>query len=135
MGRLALACTYYDHLAGSVGVGLRDGMLRIGLVRHDDGPTLTHRGRAVLTELGIEMTTTRTRPLLRECLDWTERREHLAGGPHRGAGGGPLAWVDCPQGRPVGPVTDAAAPAFSRVGLQLVPSQARASGHGGARVS
>ncbi|MEC3977694.1 ArsR/SmtB family transcription factor [Amycolatopsis sp. H20-H5] len=77
--RLEFARTCYDHLAGTVGVALRDGMLGAGLVDTASGLTLTGHGRAVLGELGIEVAEGGRRPLLRECLDWTERREHLAG--------------------------------------------------------
>jgi DNA-binding transcriptional ArsR family regulator len=77
--RLGFARTCYDHLAGVVGVAVRDGMLAEGLIDRDAGLTLTDRGRDVLGELGVETAQRGRRPLLRECLDWTERREHLAG--------------------------------------------------------
>jgi DNA-binding transcriptional ArsR family regulator len=76
--RLGFARTCYDHLAGQVGVALRDGMLAAGLVSTDDGLALTERGRDVLSGLGVPVPDTR-RALLRDCLDWTERRDHLAG--------------------------------------------------------
>lgn len=77
-GRLAEARSCYDHLAGRLGVALRDGMLAEGLIDDRDGLTVTAHGRNTLAELGVELPKTR-RPLLRDCLDWTERREHLAG--------------------------------------------------------
>ncbi|UOZ06174.1 helix-turn-helix transcriptional regulator [Amycolatopsis sp. WQ 127309] len=76
--RLGFARTCYDHLAGQVGVALRDGMLAAGLVSTDAGLTLTGRGQEVLAELGVPVPDGR-RALLRDCLDWTERRDHLAG--------------------------------------------------------
>lgn len=76
--RLEFARTCYDHLAGTVGVALRDGMLATGLVDDTAGLTLTGRGRAVLDALGVELGESR-RPMLRDCLDWTVRRDHLAG--------------------------------------------------------
>jgi DNA-binding transcriptional ArsR family regulator len=76
--RLAHARTCYDHLAGRLGVALRDGMLAEGILSDRDGLAVTQHGRNTLADLGIELPTTR-RSLLRECLDWTERREHLAG--------------------------------------------------------
>ncbi len=76
--RLAFARTCYDHLAGTVGVALRDGMIRTGLVSDGNGLALTGRGRSVLGELGVTIPAGR-RPLLRACLDWTERRDHLGG--------------------------------------------------------
>jgi DNA-binding transcriptional ArsR family regulator len=76
--RLGFARTCYDHLAGVLGVAVRDGMLATGLVDTADGLTLTGRGREVLAGLGVPVAAGR-RPLLRDCLDWTERRDHLAG--------------------------------------------------------
>ncbi len=76
--RLAAARTCYDHLAGRLGVALRDGMLTEGLIDDRDGLVVTSRGRRTLDELGVELGRPR-RPLIRDCLDWTERREHLAG--------------------------------------------------------
>ncbi|NYI92842.1 DNA-binding transcriptional ArsR family regulator [Amycolatopsis endophytica] len=77
--RLAFARTCYDHLAGTVGVALRDGMVRTGLVDEADGLALTDHGRSVLTGLGVPVPAGGRRPLLRACLDWTERRDHLGG--------------------------------------------------------
>lgn len=76
--RLAYARTCYDHLAGRLGVALHDGMLRTGLVDRADGLVLTPAGHDVLAELGVEIPHGRG-PALKECLDWTERREHLSG--------------------------------------------------------
>ncbi|MEU0788577.1 metalloregulator ArsR/SmtB family transcription factor [Amycolatopsis sp. NPDC005961] len=76
--RLGFARTCYDHLAGVLGVAVRDGMLATGLVDADGGLALTGRGREVLAELGVPVEAGRRSPL-RDCLDWTERRDHLAG--------------------------------------------------------
>jgi hypothetical protein len=77
--KLEHARTCYDHRAGTLGVALRDGMLRAGLVDGEAGLALTGRGREVLGELGADVPVDTRRPLLRDCLDWTERREHPAG--------------------------------------------------------
>lgn len=76
--RLAFARSCYDHLAGRLGVALRDGLLAEGLIDDRDGLVVTPRGRETLALMGVEIGRAR-RPLLRDCLDWTERREHLAG--------------------------------------------------------
>ena len=76
--RLAYARTCYDHLAGQLGVALRDGLVGDGLVSDRDGLAVTERGWATFAALGIDVPRQR-RALLRDCLDWTERREHLAG--------------------------------------------------------
>ncbi|HET9140469.1 helix-turn-helix domain-containing protein [Actinophytocola sp.] len=77
--RLAVARTCYDHLAGRLGVLLRDGMVRLGLVDTSSGLVVTATGRRALDSLGVVAPAGNGRPVLRDCLDWTERREHLAG--------------------------------------------------------
>ena len=78
---LAAGRTCYDHLAGELGVRLYDALLGDGLVTETDGLALTAAGRSWFTELaGPEaLRPPRTRPLLRTCIDWTQRRQHLAG--------------------------------------------------------
>ncbi|MGM1061641.1 winged helix-turn-helix domain-containing protein [Saccharothrix sp. Mg75] len=67
--------TCYDHLAGELGVAVTDAMTARGLLTADLG--LTGAGRAWLADLGF--TPPPRRPAARACLDWTERRSHLAG--------------------------------------------------------
>lgn len=75
---LLAARTCYDHVAGAVGVALLDGLLRRGWLRSDDDLALTPAGRAWTGDF-LRSSPTGTRPLLRTCLDWTERRHHLGG--------------------------------------------------------
>lgn len=77
--RLATARTCYDHLAGKLGVLLRDGMIARELLDTSAGLAITPAGQQVLTTLGVRAPRPTGRPLLRDCLDWTERREHLGG--------------------------------------------------------
>lgn len=75
--RAARVC--YDHLAGAAGVQLHDSLVARGhLLLGQDGPVLTEPGRAFLAGLGLSLAPSR-RPLCRQCLDWSERRNHLAG--------------------------------------------------------
>jgi DNA-binding transcriptional ArsR family regulator len=76
---LAYARTCYDHLAGTVGVALADAMVAGKLVSRDAGLVLTDRGAAWLADTGITLDRASRRPVIRDCLDWTERRPHLAG--------------------------------------------------------
>jgi len=72
----------YDHLAGAVGVSVTEALIGRGLIReHDGGYVLAADGAAEFGGLGIDVDRLerRTRPLLRPCLDWSERRYHLAG--------------------------------------------------------
>jgi DNA-binding transcriptional ArsR family regulator len=79
---IAEARTCYDHLAGRLGVELADRILGHGLLRlAGAGHLLTDAGQAKLAELGIDPgPVLRSRRMLaRPCLDWTQRRPHLAG--------------------------------------------------------
>ena len=72
----------YDHLAGMVGVSVTEALLRRGLLRERDGGYLVATdGAAEFGDFGIDVDRLerRTRPMLRPCLDWSERRYHLAG--------------------------------------------------------
>jgi DNA-binding transcriptional ArsR family regulator len=79
---LAEARTCYDHLAGRSGVAVHDGLLDRGwLLPEPGGYALSEAGVAGLLGWGVDVTSARAarRRLARPCLDWTERREHLAG--------------------------------------------------------
>lgn len=76
---LAAARTCYDHLAGRLGVAVFDAMLSRGLVTMDKGPAVTARGVGWFAELDLSLRSASRRPVVRTCLDWTERRPHLAG--------------------------------------------------------
>jgi DNA-binding transcriptional ArsR family regulator len=83
---LRAARTCYDHLAGRLGVAIADGLLARGHVRLDeDGGEVTTAGLAALQAAGIPLRSAPRagrplgRPFCRPCLDWTERRRHLAG--------------------------------------------------------
>ncbi|MFI6576041.1 ArsR/SmtB family transcription factor [Nocardiopsis sp. NPDC050513] len=76
---LARARTCYDHLAGRLGVAITDALTRQGLLRQDTGFALTDTGVDWFNDQGITLRRTTRRPLARSCLDWTERRPHLAG--------------------------------------------------------
>ncbi|WP_042429763.1 ArsR/SmtB family transcription factor [Streptacidiphilus anmyonensis] len=79
----ARARTCYDHLAGRLGVAVADSLLARGVVSDDAGLAVTRPGRAWLAGIGIDVDVDQPgrgrRPLVRSCLDWTERRPHLAG--------------------------------------------------------
>ncbi|MBX9993039.1 ArsR/SmtB family transcription factor [Phreatobacter oligotrophus] len=78
--RTARVC--YDHLAGEWGVRLYDALLADGRLDAAGGsPVLTPRGRAFFAAEGIDLAAPASsrRPLCRACLDWSERRPHLAG--------------------------------------------------------
>lgn len=77
-----LARTCYDHLAGAVGVGIHDALIDRGaLVVAGVGYALTVPGEDLLAGLGVDVPGARAarRHFARPCLDYTQRRPHLAG--------------------------------------------------------
>jgi len=79
---LRFARTCYDHLAGTVATALYDRLAADGTLHvTSEGIVLTPAGTRRLRSLDIDSETLRAsrRPLVRACLDWTERRHHLAG--------------------------------------------------------
>ncbi len=76
---LRAARTCYDHLAGRLGVALADALTELGYVTlGTDGGELTEEGRRFLDGFGASPAPGR-RVFCRPCLDWSERRPHLAG--------------------------------------------------------
>ncbi len=77
---LRRARTCYDHLAGTLGVTLAEALRKRGAVEVDDrGARLSADGAALLAELRVTYDAGGHRPPCRLCLDWSERRWHLAG--------------------------------------------------------
>jgi hypothetical protein len=72
----------YDHLAGRLSVDLADAFVaRKYVVLDEEAAEITTAGTRFLTEFGIELPALRStrRHFCRLCLDWTERRPHIAG--------------------------------------------------------
>jgi len=72
----------YGHLAGELGVHLFNRLgARRWLSMEDGDIGLTPSGRRSLSEFGVDLDglSSLRRPLCRPCLDWSERRHHLAG--------------------------------------------------------
>ncbi|MDB5361859.1 MAG: transcriptional regulator [Rhodospirillales bacterium] len=79
---LRQARTCYDHLAGRVGVALADALTARGhVILGEDGGSVTDGGAAFFRGIGIDLSPDRPRQrcFCRPCLDWSERRPHLAG--------------------------------------------------------
>ena len=79
---LRFARTCYDHIAGTVGVALADALRAAGhAVLSDDGGELTDGGAQLLQRFGVAPVpkTKSRRVYCRPCLDWSERRYHIAG--------------------------------------------------------
>jgi len=79
---LRFARTCYDHLAGSVGVALTERLVEYDLIAQSgESYQVTPAGIAWLTQRGIngEQLLHGRRVAARACLDWSERRHHVAG--------------------------------------------------------
>ncbi|MFL6242339.1 MAG: ArsR/SmtB family transcription factor [Acidimicrobiia bacterium] len=79
---LRTARTCYDHPAGALGVALTARLVDDGIVAElEPGTigTMLRTGHPTLDSLGVTIPTGGRRPTVRSCLDWTERRPHVAG--------------------------------------------------------
>ncbi|WP_431285433.1 ArsR/SmtB family transcription factor [Humitalea sp. 24SJ18S-53] len=76
------ARTCYDHLAGRLAVAMADAMVTRGQIEFlADGGAVTPDGLQFLGGLGVDLGARRGggRVFCRPCLDWSERRPHVAG--------------------------------------------------------
>lgn len=129
--RAARLC--YDHLAGTLGVRLMDHMREEGHLGDGEGQLrVTGSGRLFFAGLGIDVTAVerQRRGFARSCLDWSERRPHLAGGL-----GASLAcrcfemgWIERLRDTRAVRVTPAGTQAFGRLFAEAAPALAGAAG-------
>lgn len=77
--RNARSC--YDHMAGRLAVGIADALVSNGRIAlGQDGGQLTSQGHAFFNDLGLDLSQPpRHRVFCLLCVDWSERRPHLAG--------------------------------------------------------
>ncbi|MCC3305896.1 ArsR/SmtB family transcription factor [Sneathiella sp. HT1-7] len=78
--RYARVC--YNHLAGDLGVQMMDSLLAKGfLTPENEGLGLTDDGKSFFEDFAIDFEPLEKlrRPLCKSCLDWSNRRSHLAG--------------------------------------------------------
>lgn len=78
--RRARVC--YDHLAGEKAVQLFEHLVQSRLIKSiQHNPTLSQAGIVFFNQLGapVDALLRVKRPLCKTCLDWSERRYHLAG--------------------------------------------------------
>ena len=72
----------YGHLAGRLGIAVTDALVARGVIAPADDKLydVTPGGRTWFEDLGLDLDVLRSkRGQARQCLDWTERRHHLAG--------------------------------------------------------
>lgn len=81
--RLRFARTCYDHLAGSLGVQLTQRLVEMQILTLTEQTyEVTQEGITFLDHFGVNIGQIQRQPraFTRRCLDWSERRSHLAGG-------------------------------------------------------
>ena len=125
---LRTARTCYDHLAGRLAVGITDALVAHGhVVLADDGGELTATGRMHLADLGIDLgaiVARQSRAFCRPCLDWSERRPHLAGavGAALCARAFDLGWIERIKDSRAVSITKAGSNGFAQAfGFELLP--------------
>ncbi|WP_060207261.1 ArsR/SmtB family transcription factor [Sporosarcina koreensis] len=80
--KVRIARTCYDHLAGKLGVSLTEAFIQKGYLAEGENDFLvTDKGEKFFSDFDINLDVLRNqrRYFARKCLDWSERRYHLAG--------------------------------------------------------
>lgn len=118
---LAAARTCYDHLAGTLGVAVTNALVRARALDEVDGAfVLGPHAAAVLAPLGVDPAALPPRrPAVRRCIDWSERRPHLAGalGAAICSRARDQRWIEPLPGSRAVKVTAAGRRAFASLGL------------------
>jgi DNA-binding transcriptional ArsR family regulator len=91
--------TCYDHFAGRLGVAIADALVAVGGATENGRDfDISGEGERRLARLGVDVATLRRdrRPVCRCCIDWSERRPHLAGavGARLAASAFASGWVE-----------------------------------------
>jgi DNA-binding transcriptional ArsR family regulator len=76
------ARTCYDHLAGNLGVQLTDSLIKAGIIYEEKNAfVVTDKGEEFFKtfRIDLEVVKKKRRSFAHKCLDWSERRYHLAG--------------------------------------------------------
>ncbi|UII32861.1 transcriptional regulator [Fulvivirga ulvae] len=79
---ITYARTCYDHVAGKLGVSLTESLVQYGVLQPTEKAyDLTKKGQEWFLSLGVDTEALRQqkRSFAHQCLDWSERRAHLAG--------------------------------------------------------
>lgn len=122
---LRFARTCYDHIAGEVGVALTDRLLHLGVMGESGRDfALSPDGIKRLEDFGVSVGDLRKtrRNFARQCLDWSERRHHLAGSLGAAVTGRlfELQWITrIPDGRAIRVTDDGFRGLESEFGLKL----------------
>ncbi|MGO2521879.1 MAG: ArsR/SmtB family transcription factor [Microbacterium sp.] len=120
--RTARSC--YDHIAGRVGTALADSGVRVGWLISVGGTWALRDASVASVEQALQLSISlvdSTRPLIRACDDWTERRPHIAGRLGRGLLDGLIAddWVRRRRGDRALTITAKGRERFSDLGIEI----------------
>lgn len=70
----------YGHMAGELGVAQFEMLMRCNYIEQtNDALQLTPSGKAWLAQLGVDLPAKAASRLAYPCMDWSERRDHMAG--------------------------------------------------------
>ncbi|MDR7208882.1 winged helix-turn-helix domain-containing protein [Flavobacterium piscis] len=72
----------YDHLAGKIGVAVTDNLLEQKIfIERNNTFEISRKGEKWFSDFGIDLKEAQKqkRMFLKPCLDWSERRNHIAG--------------------------------------------------------
>jgi DNA-binding transcriptional ArsR family regulator len=122
------ARTCYDHLAGKIGVALTDRLVDMRWLEESEKDyALSSEGKEKLQNWGVEIEVfpKKRRYFARQCLDWSERRHHLAGslGSAITTRLFELKWIErLPNGRAVRVTNEGMQGLRSEFGLTIPPS-------------
>ncbi|KRF10159.1 ArsR family transcriptional regulator [Paenibacillus sp. Soil766] len=128
LNHLRHARTCYDHLAGKIGVALTDRLVDMRWLEESEKDyALSSEGKEKLQNwsVGIEVIPEKRRYFARQCLDWSERRHHLAGslGSAITTRLFELKWIErLPNGRAVRVTNEGIQGLRSEFGLTIPPS-------------
>lgn len=126
------ARTCYDHLAGRLGVGIADALAKRDYIAFSaDAGGVTEKGERFFARLGLDLKQAARgkRCFCRPCLDWSERRPHIAGalGASIAQRCFELGWVQRIRDSRAVAVTPKGAEGFkSQLGVNIEPSPAPA---------
>jgi DNA-binding transcriptional ArsR family regulator len=122
------ARTCYDHLAGRLGVALAAALKRREvIVRRNGGYELGRSAGALCAEVGIDLAEleAQRRPVVRGCLDWSERELHVAGalGAALTSRFFELGWIRRRDGNRSVELTNEGRTRLSDLGVELTPTR------------
>lgn len=72
----------YNHIAGRLGVLLTERLIELNVLTYTGGAIVAgDNGNRFFNEIGLMVPSASStqRPVVKPCLDWTERRHHIAG--------------------------------------------------------